>query len=90
MTAQLGLGTAALGRPGYVTLHHATDLGGDYDPSAMESHAHEVLDAAFAAGVRYFDMKRPLIISMPFCALITIAAVSTAANAGSAWPRKSG
>jgi aryl-alcohol dehydrogenase-like predicted oxidoreductase len=58
MTAQLGLGTAALGRPGYVTLHHATDLGGDYDPSAMESHAHEVLDAAFAAGVRYFDMAR--------------------------------
>jgi len=58
MTAQLGLGTAALGRPGYVTLYHATDLGGDYDPSAMESHAHEVLDAAFAAGVRYFDMAR--------------------------------
>ncbi len=34
--------------------------------------------------------KRPVIISMPFCALMTIAAVSTAASAGSAWPRKSG
>jgi len=33
--------------------------------------------------------KRPVIISMPFCALMTIAAVSTAASAGSEWPRKS-
>ena len=58
MIAQLGLGMAALGRPGYVTLDHATALGGDYDPAAMESHAHEVLDAAYDAGVRYFDMAR--------------------------------
>jgi len=49
---------AALGRPGYVTLNHAGDLGGDYDPSAMESHAHAVLDAAIGAGVRYFDVAR--------------------------------
>lgn len=58
MTAQLGLGMAALGRPGYVTLGHATALGGNYDPAAMESHAHEVLDAAYNAGFRYFDMAR--------------------------------
>ena len=58
MTAQLGLGMAALGRPGYVTLNHARDLGGDYQPAAMEAHAHEVLDAAYEAGVRYFDMAR--------------------------------
>ncbi len=58
MTAQLGLGMAALGRPGYVTLTHATDLGGDLDPAAMEAHAHEVLDAALEAGVRYYDMAR--------------------------------
>jgi len=54
----LGLGLAALGRPGYVTLNHSSDLGGRYDPSAMESHAHDVLDAAFAAGIRYFDAAR--------------------------------
>ena len=54
----LGLGLAALGRPGYVTLNHSTDLGGRYDPSAMESHAHDVLDAAFAAGIRYIDAAR--------------------------------
>ena len=58
MTAQLGLGMAALGRPGYVTLDHAAALGGDYEPAAMESHAHEVLDAAHDLGVRYFDMAR--------------------------------
>src|SRR5438094_5880796 len=58
MTARLGLGLAGLGRPGYVTLNHASDLGGRYDPSAMESHAHEVLDAAFDAGIRYIDAAR--------------------------------
>ena len=58
MTARLGLGLAALGRPGYVTLNHASDLGGRYDPSIMESHAHAVLDAAFDAGLRYIDAAR--------------------------------
>jgi aryl-alcohol dehydrogenase-like predicted oxidoreductase len=58
MTARLGLGLAALGRPGYVTLNHASDLGGSYDPSAMESHAHAVLDAAFDGGIRYIDAAR--------------------------------
>src|SRR5258705_9973157 len=58
MTARLGLGLAALGRPGYVTLNHANDLGGRYDPAAMEAHAHAVLDAAFDAGIRYVDAAR--------------------------------
>lgn len=54
----LGLGLAALGRPGYINLGHAADLNRDYEPAAMEAHAHEVLDAAWAAGVRYFDAAR--------------------------------
>lgn len=58
MPARLGLGLAALGRPGYVTLNHATDLGGNYDPASMETHAHEVLDAAFDTGIRYIDAAR--------------------------------
>jgi aryl-alcohol dehydrogenase-like predicted oxidoreductase len=49
---------AALGRPGYINLAHAGDLEHDYDPRAMERHAHAVLDAAWAAGVRYFDVAR--------------------------------
>lgn len=58
MPAQLGLGLAALGRPGYVTLGHADDLGGRYDPSSMEAHAHAVLDAAYESGIRYIDVAR--------------------------------
>jgi aryl-alcohol dehydrogenase-like predicted oxidoreductase len=58
MTARLGIGLAALGRPGYVTLNHASDLGGRYDPAIMESHAHAVLDAAFDSGIRYVDVAR--------------------------------
>jgi aryl-alcohol dehydrogenase-like predicted oxidoreductase len=55
---RIGLGLAALGRPGYMTLHHGRDLGGQYEPAAMEARAHTVLDAAYAAGVRYIDVAR--------------------------------
>jgi aryl-alcohol dehydrogenase-like predicted oxidoreductase len=56
--SRLGLGLAALGRPGYINIGHAEDLGRVYDVAAMEAHAHAVLDAAWAAGVRYFDAAR--------------------------------
>jgi aryl-alcohol dehydrogenase-like predicted oxidoreductase len=55
---RVGLGLAALGRPGYMTLHHGRDLGGRYAPEVMEARAHAVLDAAYAAGVRYIDAAR--------------------------------
>jgi aryl-alcohol dehydrogenase-like predicted oxidoreductase len=58
MTPSLGLGLAALGRPGYINLGHADDLGRNYDVEAMQAQAHAVLDAAWAAGVRYFDAAR--------------------------------
>jgi aryl-alcohol dehydrogenase-like predicted oxidoreductase len=58
MNAQLGLGLAALGRPGYINVGHAADLAGDYDVAAMERRCHQVLDAAWAAGVRWFDTAR--------------------------------
>lgn len=54
----IGLGMAALGRPGYINLGHAGDLGGDYDVERMAARAHAVLDAAWAAGVRAFDTAR--------------------------------
>jgi aryl-alcohol dehydrogenase-like predicted oxidoreductase len=53
----LALGLAALGRPGYITLGHAADLG-DRDAGAMEKHCHRVLDAAWRAGIRWFDVAR--------------------------------
>ncbi len=56
--SRLGLGLAALGRPGYINIGHAADLEHDYDVEAMRQRAHAVLDAAWAAGVRYFDTAR--------------------------------
>ena len=58
MIATIGLGLAALGRPGYITLDHARALGGDTSVAAMERRTHDVLDAAYAAGVRWLDTAR--------------------------------
>src|SRR5580692_9450115 len=55
---RLGLGMAALGRPGYITLGHATDFTDGRTREAMRAQAHAVLDAALARGVRYFDAAR--------------------------------
>ncbi|MCO5176112.1 MAG: aldo/keto reductase [Thermomicrobiales bacterium] len=55
---RIGLGLAALGRPGYVNLGHASDLDRNYDVAAMRDHAATVLDAAWNAGIRYFDAAR--------------------------------
>ncbi len=57
-TTRIGLGLAALGRPGYINLGHAADLGGDHAVTAMAANAHAVLDAAWAAGIRHFDAAR--------------------------------
>lgn len=54
----VGLGLAALGRPGYINLGHGEDLARGTDPAGMEARAHEVLDAAWRGGVRYFDAAR--------------------------------
>ena len=54
----IGLGLAALGRPGYINLGHATDLAGHTDVESLEATTHAVLDAAYAGGVRYVDAAR--------------------------------
>src|SRR5205807_191164 len=56
--SRMGLGLAALGRPGYINMGHAGDLRGQIGVDSMRAHAHEVLDAAYAAGVRYYDAAR--------------------------------
>jgi aryl-alcohol dehydrogenase-like predicted oxidoreductase len=58
LVSRLGLGLAALGRPGYINLGHSTDLGGSLDVASMKARAFEVLDAAWTQGVRYFDAAR--------------------------------
>jgi aryl-alcohol dehydrogenase-like predicted oxidoreductase len=54
----IGLGLAALGRPAYINLGHASDLGGDRSPEALREQTHAVLDHAYARGVQYFDAAR--------------------------------
>jgi aryl-alcohol dehydrogenase-like predicted oxidoreductase len=55
---RIGLGLAALGRPGYLNVGHGADLGDDRSVGAMRARAHEVMDAAYEAGVRHFDAAR--------------------------------
>ena len=57
-TSRIGLGLAALGRPGYINLGHASDLAGRTDEESMRYGAYAVLDAAYASGIRYFDAAR--------------------------------
>ncbi|MEW9530986.1 aldo/keto reductase [Microbispora sp. NPDC049125] len=54
----IGLGLAAVGRPAYITLGRDEDLGGDRGVDAMRARSWDVLDAAWAAGVRYLDTAR--------------------------------
>jgi aryl-alcohol dehydrogenase-like predicted oxidoreductase len=56
--SRIGLGLAAIGRPGYINLGHGEDLSGRIDVTAMERNAHSVLDAALAGGVGYLDAAR--------------------------------
>ncbi|MGH2741576.1 MAG: aldo/keto reductase, partial [Thermoleophilaceae bacterium] len=56
-SAEIGLGLAALGRPGYINLGHGRDIE-DVAVERMERAAHDVLDAAYDEGVRAFDAAR--------------------------------
>jgi aryl-alcohol dehydrogenase-like predicted oxidoreductase len=58
LVSRIGLGLAALGRPGYVNVGHGSDLRDGRDVASMERRAHQVLDAARAGGVTYFDAAR--------------------------------
>ncbi|MFC8425112.1 aldo/keto reductase [Streptomyces sp. NPDC057236] len=57
-TCHLGLGLAAIGRPGYINLGRDADLGEDRSVETLRARTHELLDAAHAQGVRYFDAAR--------------------------------
>lgn len=54
----IGLGLAALGRPGYINLGHGRDLGEERSVPALRQHAHAVLGAAHDVGIRYLDAAR--------------------------------
>ncbi|MEV0978349.1 aldo/keto reductase [Streptomyces sp. NPDC049915] len=57
-TCHIGLGLAAVGRPGYINLGRDRDLPDDRSVDALRERTHELLDAAYAQGVRYIDAAR--------------------------------
>jgi aryl-alcohol dehydrogenase-like predicted oxidoreductase len=58
LVSRIGLGLAGLGRPAYMTLGRDADLGPDRSVAAMKRRTFDMLDAAYAAGVRYVDVAR--------------------------------
>jgi aryl-alcohol dehydrogenase-like predicted oxidoreductase len=56
--SRLGLGLAALGRPGYITVGHGAALGPAPTPEHLRAHSQAVLQAAWTGGIRYFDAAR--------------------------------
>ncbi|MCI3275841.1 aldo/keto reductase [Streptomyces cylindrosporus] len=57
-TCHIGLGLAAVGRPGYINLGRDEDLPESRSVDALRARTHELLDAAYFQGVRYFDVAR--------------------------------
>ena len=55
--SRIGLGLAALGRPAYITSGREQDLP-DRSVAGMRTRTFSMLDAAYAAGVRYVDAAR--------------------------------
>jgi aryl-alcohol dehydrogenase-like predicted oxidoreductase len=56
--SRIGLGLAAVGRPAYIDLGRAEDLGDARSVDAMRHRAHDLLDAAMSLGIRYVDVAR--------------------------------
>jgi aryl-alcohol dehydrogenase-like predicted oxidoreductase len=55
---RMGLGLAALGRPAYINVGREGELPAGRSVQAMRAATHDVLDAAYAAGVRWVDAAR--------------------------------
>jgi aryl-alcohol dehydrogenase-like predicted oxidoreductase len=54
----LGFGLAAVGRPAYINVGHSDDLGAERSVDDLRQRSEALLDAAYAAGIRYFDAAR--------------------------------
>lgn len=65
--SRVGLGLAALGRPGYLNVGHGADLP-DTRVEGMRAHAHRMLDAALDAGITYVDAARSYGLAEAFVA----------------------
>jgi aryl-alcohol dehydrogenase-like predicted oxidoreductase len=57
-SARIGLGLAAVGRPGYINLGRDRDLPADRTVEALRQRSVDLLDEAYRRGVRYVDVAR--------------------------------
>ena len=57
VVSRIGLGLAALGRPAYITAGRDRDLP-DRSVAGLRARTFSMLDAAYAAGIRYADAAR--------------------------------
>jgi aryl-alcohol dehydrogenase-like predicted oxidoreductase len=58
LVARVGVGLAAIGRPAYITSGRERDLPGERSRDDLRARAHDLLDAAYALGIRYVDAAR--------------------------------
>jgi aryl-alcohol dehydrogenase-like predicted oxidoreductase len=68
LVTPIGLGLAALGRPAYINIGRDADLGSTRGVPELRERTHEVLDAAYGAGVRYVDVARSYGLAEEFLA----------------------
>jgi len=84
LVSRIGLGLAALGRPAYITGGRAGDLP-DRSVAGLRDRTHAMLDAAYAAGIRYFDAARSYGRAEEFLGAWLAARGHADAVAGSKW-----
>ncbi|MGI8332693.1 aldo/keto reductase [Actinomadura scrupuli] len=65
---RMGLGLAALGRPAYINLGRDGELPAERTVEAMRAATWRVLDAAYAAGIRWVDVARSYGLAEEFLA----------------------
>jgi aryl-alcohol dehydrogenase-like predicted oxidoreductase len=83
--SRIGLGLAALGRPAYINLGRDQDYGRERAVADMEQRCHAVLDAAYAAGIRYVDTARSYGLAEQFLGSWLRARQRVTLTVGSKW-----
>jgi len=84
VVSRLGLGLAALGRPAYITGGRPDDLP-DRSVAGLRARTFAMLDAAYAAGIRYFDAARSYGLAEEFLGGWLAERAHRDAVAGSKW-----
>ena len=84
VVSRIGLGLAALGRPAYITTGRAGDLP-DRSVAGLAARTFTMLDAAYDAGIRYFDAARSYGRAEEFLGAWLAERGVPAAVAGSKW-----